>query len=87
MLFITVYLLSIMPVATPQMPNPHEFTLQNVTFSSIVDCDAAGRKWMSDLTTEAYSPNDKKHRAMKWGRPSAAPADATVTFSCIERAN
>ncbi|TGN89426.1 hypothetical protein EOW77_0003625 [Bradyrhizobium yuanmingense] len=60
-----------------------EFTIGAVEFASIDDCDAAGRKWIEELTDAAYAPRHELH----WGeqRKRYAPPGASVTYTCVER--
>lgn len=85
-MFATVWVLLVMPTITPKIPYPKEFEVKGATFASIDDCNTAGNKWIPDLTNEAHRQGHKDNwTTLRWGQPNAAPADATVTFSCVER--
>ena len=78
MLFLaTVWVLLVKPMEAP------EFTVGAVEFASVEDCDAAGRKWIEELTDAAYAPRNELH----WGeqRKRYAPLGATVTYTCISK--
>jgi hypothetical protein len=63
-----------------KMCDIQEFFVNTVYFDTPEDCDAAGKKWISDLADTAWHPK----RVLQWHRAKIAPAGASVTFTCIE---
>lgn len=79
-----VFILLVAPVMPPgsTVQAPASFRVYDVEFKNITDCDAAGRRWVPELTDAAFAP---KHK-LDFGnaRTRYAPAGATVTYSCVE---
>lgn len=82
-LLAAVWVLVVMPTPTEKVPHPKEFRVENVEFANIADCDAAGRKWVGAMTDHAARG---AKGPLVWGRQTIAAEGATVTFSCVERA-
>lgn len=79
-MLLVIWVLLAAPGAT-MSPALKEVTIDNVEFTSIEDCDAAGRKWASELTDAVFTDN----RRLQWGQVRKAPPDAVAAFTCVEK--
>lgn len=82
MLFlVATWHLLVMPNVSQSMPSPKQFEIERVYFSSMSDCQTAGKLWLPDMADAAVS---QRHEFRRAGMRKA-PADISATFTCVER--